>query len=192
MPHQVANVAIMRLPIRTERLVLRPLRAEDIAAHHRMFSDPDVVRYLYEDVLDLEAATAHLQSRLSVEVPAEGQWLNLAVECDGDLIGEVGARVVSQEHRQCEIGYGFAPEAGGQGFATEAASAIVTLCFDEFGAHRVVGRIDARHHKSARVLERLGMRREAHLRENEFIKGEWIDEMVYAITEGEPRPAIQG
>ena len=64
---------------------------------------------------------------------------------------------------------------------------MVALAFDELGAHRVMGRLDARNLASARVLERLGMRREGFLRENEFVKGEWTDEFVYAITEDEWR-----
>ena len=59
--------------------------------------------------------------------------------------------------------------------------------FDELGLHRIEGRIDARNTPSARVLERLGMRREAHFVQNEFIKGEWTDEVVYAVLAAEWR-----
>jgi RimJ/RimL family protein N-acetyltransferase len=62
---------------------------------------------------------------------------------------------------------------------------MLRLGFEEIGFHRIVGRMDARNAASAGVLERLGMRREAHLRENEFIKGEWADELVYAILASE-------
>ena len=67
------------------------------------------------------------------------------------------------------------------------AAAMLALCFDALDAHRVAGRIEARNEASARLLERLGMRREADLRENEFVKGEWNDEVIYAITEDEWR-----
>jgi RimJ/RimL family protein N-acetyltransferase len=177
----------MRLPIRTERLTLRALTEGDAADHQRLFGDPRVVRYLYDEPQDSAAADEHLRRRLAAELPDEGSWLNLAVEHDGRYLGEVGLCLVSRAHRQCEVGYVFLPEAAGHGYATEATAAMVELAFAELHAHRVCGRLDARNEASADVLARLGMRREAHLRENEFVKGEWTDECVFAITEDEWR-----
>jgi RimJ/RimL family protein N-acetyltransferase len=51
--------------------------------------------------------------------------------------------------------------------------------------HRVIGRAEARNAASARVLEKLGMRLEAHFVENEWVKGEWQSELVYAVLERE-------
>ena len=53
------------------------------------------------------------------------------------------------------------------------------------GAHRVVARLDARNDASRHLLERLGMRQEAHLVKNEFVKGEWTDELVFAVLDDE-------
>ena len=75
----------------------------------------------------------------------------------------------------------------GQGYATEAARALLALAFESYGLHRVFGRLEARNVASARVLERIGMRREAHLVENEWIKGEWQSELVYALLAREWR-----
>ncbi len=177
----------LRLPIRTERLTLRELTLEDRAEHARLTGNPDVVRYLYEDVLDAEESLAHLQRRIPARFPDERDWLNLAVEIDGRYLGEVGVYLGSIVNGHCEVGYVFLPEASGHGYATEATAAMVTFAFDELGAHRVAGRLDARNTASARLLERLGFRHEGTLRENEFVKGEWTDEAIYAITEVEWR-----
>ena len=177
----------MHLPLRTERLMLRALTVDDLDDHLRLYGDPRVVTYLYEEAQDSAAAGEHLRRRLVAELPEEGSWLNLAVEHDGRYLGEVGLCLVSRAHRQCEVGYVFLPEAAGHGYATEATAAMVELAFAELGAHRVAGRLDARNEASARVLARLGMRREAHLRGNELVKGEWTDEVVFAITEDEWR-----
>jgi RimJ/RimL family protein N-acetyltransferase len=68
---------------------------------------------------------------------------------------------------------------------------VLRLGFEDLGLHRIFGRIDGRNTASARVLERLGMRREAHFIQNEIVKGEWTDEVVYALTEDEwPAPAV--
>ena len=177
----------MQLPIRSERLTLRAITVDDFDDHLRLYGDPDVVRYLYDEPHDRESVVPHFERRLASTLPDEGSWLNLAVEHEGRFLGETGMCLVSRAHRQCEIGYVFLPDSSGQGYATEAAAVMLGLCFTELDAHRVTGRIDARNAASARLLERLGMRREGHLRENEFVKGEWTDEIVYAMTEDEWR-----
>jgi RimJ/RimL family protein N-acetyltransferase len=171
-------------PIRTERLLLRPWRESELDVYHALLGDPGVVRYLYNDALTREQAAERMQ-RLRTEVEAENEWLNLAVELasSGEPVGDVGLCWRSDEHAQAEIGYTFLPSHQGRGYATEAAAAMMRVAFESLGAHRVIGRLDARNDASARVLERLGMRREAHLVENERVKGEWTDELVYAILE---------
>jgi RimJ/RimL family protein N-acetyltransferase len=81
----------------------------------------------------------------------------------------------------------FHPDYGGHGYATEAARVMLRLGFDGLGLHRIIGRIDARNTPSARVLERLGMRPEAHFLQNEMVRGEWTDEIVFAMLEDEWR-----
>jgi RimJ/RimL family protein N-acetyltransferase len=174
-------------PLESERLVIRPLRPDDLDRHYEIYAKPDVVRYLYEEVLDLEGARQHLSRRCTLDLPHEGEWINLGVEVRGEgvLIGEVGMVPVSNANAHCEIGYVFDSAYSGLGYATEASALMVDMAFSVFAAHRVTGRLDARNGASARVLERLGMRREAHYVENEFVKGEWTDEYVYAVLADE-------
>jgi RimJ/RimL family protein N-acetyltransferase len=177
----------VRLPIRTERLTLRALRARDLDDHHSLYSDPGVVRYLYVEPLDRAGAKEHLAKRLRAREPGDGEWLHLAVIGGGEFLGEVGLGCTSAEHRGFEVGFVLAPGSQGRGVATEAAAALVDLAVGELGAHRVVGRLDARNAASAAVLERLGMRLEARFEANEFVKGEWCDELVYATLADEWR-----
>jgi len=97
----------------------------------------------------------------------------------------VALQWVSELHRCGEIGFTFNPEHQGRGYATEAARALLPFAFETMGWHRLVGRTEARNTGSARVLEKLGMRLEAHLVENEWVKGEWQSELVYAILDRE-------
>lgn len=185
----------MRLvyPFTTERLVIRALTTDDIERHHLMLSDPEVVRYLYFGPFDRDAAYEHLARRSMVDLPSEGKWINFGVEVkdEGVLIGELAMGFISETHEHYEVGYVFDPAYSGHGYATEGTAMIVELAFSGLGAHRVSGRLDAQNTASARVLERLGMRREAHFLENEFVKGEWTDELVYAILAPEWR-ALRG
>jgi RimJ/RimL family protein N-acetyltransferase len=178
-------------PLESERLSIRPLTPDDLDRHFAIYSNPDVVRYLYEEPFDVEGAREHLKRRCSIDLPTEGSWINLGVEVrdGGVLIGEVGLALLSVTHAHCEIGYVFDPGYAGMGYATEASAVMVELAFSVLGAHRVSGRLDARNDASARVLERLGMRREGHLVENEYVKGEWTDEAIFAVLEDEWRAA---
>ncbi len=176
-------------PLRTDRLSLRPWRLEELDRYHSLRGDPDVARFLYDEALTRTEAAEKLAG-LQTEITEAGRWINLAVEvtASGEVVGDVGLCWRSDEHRQAEIGYVFHPDSRGHGYATEAARAIVDLAFTALGAHRVAGHLDSRNRASAALLERLGMRREAHLVQNEWVKGEWTDEDIYAVLASEWHP----
>jgi len=177
-------------PLRTARLVLRPYAIGDLDDVYDIQSRPEVARYLLVGARDRDQVREVLAERIAATLPdGEGGSLSLAVVLPetGTVIGEVVLFVRSREHRQGEIGYVFHPDYGGRGYATEAARVMLWLGFDEFGLHRIVGRTDARNAASARVLDRLGMRREAHFAQSRILQGEWSDEVVYAMLEDEWR-----
>ena len=187
-------------PLLTDRLVLRPFRDDDLDAFHAIQSRPDVVRYLYWEPRSREEAEEMLGRRkVQSAIEKEGDGLHLAADLrtTGELIGHFSLYFANREHRQGEIGFVLHPDHHGLGYATEGSRLMLRFGFEDLGLHRVIGRCDARNGASARVMERLGMRREAHLIENEFVKGEWTDELVYALldrewqalSEGVPAPA---
>jgi RimJ/RimL family protein N-acetyltransferase len=171
-------------PLRSARLKLRPLKEADVDDLVEYRSLPEVCRYVpfqpqsAEDVL-VRMNGAWRQQTLD----REGDAITLGAELmeSGKLIGDVMLRWLSAEHSCGEIGYVFSPAYSGRGYAAEAAHVGLHLAFDDFGLHRVIARIDARNAASARLATRLGMREEAHLRENEWFKGEWTDEVDYAM-----------
>lgn len=185
--------------IETGRLLLRPFVEKDFAALHEIERREDVHRYLYSTPHSEDDTRASLQRRMERSaIDGEHDDLNLAAERrdSGELIGHFVLRRTSREHLQGEIGFVLHPDHQGHGFATEGAAAMLRNGFEEVGLHRIEGRCDARNRSSKAVMERLGMRLEAHLRENELFKGEWGDELVYAIldrewaarAEASPRP----
>ncbi|MGW2630701.1 GNAT family N-acetyltransferase [Streptomyces chattanoogensis] len=177
-------------PIRTERLELRPLRADDFEAVYAYQRLPEVCRYLYWGPYEEEESRAAIATKATRTTLREtGDILNLAVVLHetGRLIGDVTFVLTSTEHRQGGIGYVFHPEHSGHGYATEAGRALLQLGFDDLQLHRIQAELDGRNTASARLLERLGMRREGHLRENEFLDGEWADEVIYAMLAREWR-----
>lgn len=175
-------------PLETERLILRPYTVGDLDGFHAIARRDDVNRYLYSEPRDRDEARdvlVRVASKVAIDEAHDDLLLAVLTKESGAIVGHVTLERTSREHQQGEIGYVLHPDHQGHGFATEAASVMLRLGFEGLGFHRIVGRLDARNVASARVLERLGMRREAHLRENEFIKGEWCDELVYAMLASE-------
>jgi RimJ/RimL family protein N-acetyltransferase len=180
-------------PIETERLRLRPFDPGDIDGFVAIHTHPDVPRYLYWGVrsrAELESVLAGKIERAALERPGDAVDVAAVVRATGALAGSVSLTWHDSEHRQGEIGFIFDPAHQGNGYATEAARALLRVGFEELGLHRIAGRLDARNAASARVLERLGMRREAYLVENELVKGEWTDEAVYALLAREWRAQL--
>lgn len=177
-------------PLRTNRLLLRPYRVEDFEALYAIQSRSEVARYLYWPPRDRQGAWEALTARMvhsSWSDDGDGTVLAVIRRDTGALIGDVNLMLLSEEHRQGEIGFVFHPDHQGQGFATEAAREMLRAGFERLRMHRIIGRCDACNTASAAVLRRLGMRMEAHFRENEFIKGQWRDECVYALLADEWR-----
>jgi RimJ/RimL family protein N-acetyltransferase len=173
-------------PIRTQRLLLRQLRAADARDLLAYRGNPDVCRYLMHGPQDAASVEAFIDERADPVSPglAEGR-LVLAVQVDGRVIGDVTVKFGPPEHGQAEIGWAFNPADSGKGYATESARALIDRCFEDWGVHRVYAEMDPRNRASARLCERLGMRREAHLREESRFKGEWGDLLVYAVLASE-------
>ncbi len=174
--------------VRTDRLLLRPYRMDDLDDLVAIRSRPDVVRYVYWEPKNREEIAAGLVRRSRMHtLEREGDGLVLAAELreTGTVIGDVSLQWISERHNNAEIGFVFHPDYHGKGYASEAAREVLRLGFEGVGFHRIEGRCDARNRASARLMERLGMRREAHMVENEWFKDEWSSELVYAMLDRE-------
>lgn len=171
-------------PVRTDRLDLRPFTEGDFDAVLDLRSRPDVARYLLTEPLGPDQVRDYLRKAVAETVLEEaGQQLGLAVVLreTGQLVGDVVLTWRSAENEMGELGFIFHPDHHGKGYAREASEAMLALAFDGLGLHRVIGRCHVDNAASYGLMERLGMRREAHFVRNERVKGEWNDELVYAI-----------
>jgi len=174
------------LPILTERLQLRPLRAGDEADVLAYRGQEAVARFMPQYPLTAQAAADFIAARTDATVIAgDGDRILLAMELDQRVIGDVMLRVRQLEHQQGEVGWVINPDFSGRGLVTEAARALLRVGFTEFGLHRICAELDPRNGPSARVCERLQMRREALFREDFWFKGEWGDSAIYAILHSE-------
>jgi RimJ/RimL family protein N-acetyltransferase len=168
--------------------VLRPFDPADLEPLLAIQSDPVAVRYVPYPPRDRSTVAAVLERKVtSTALRLDGDLIELAVTlAEGEsVIGDVLLALRSVEHETLEVGYIFAPAAGGQGYATEAVRALLGLAFGSLGARRVIARVDSRNAASSALLTRLGFRLEAHLIENEWLKGELTSEFDYGLLSRE-------
>ncbi len=184
-------------PLRTDRLVLRPLEPADAADVFEYQRLPEVLRYLPWPERDRGEGYEHTAKRAAARVlAADGDFFVFAATLPGEpsvaesadgrgprnrVIGDFMVRVSSVRHAQLELGWVLHPDFQGRGFAREAASAVLDFVFETLRPHRVQAFLDARNAASAALCERLGMRREATILEEEYNDGEWQDTAIYGI-----------
>ncbi|TLP70691.1 GNAT family N-acetyltransferase [Nesterenkonia sphaerica] len=169
-------------PRETDRTLLRPHQESDAAPLQRIYSQTEVARYLLDDPWSEMEAEQRVQQRLSqTGLDQDNGALALVIEHDGTVIGDVLLWLTNPEHRVAEIGWVMDPAYGGQGLATEAVSTVLDIGLEHYALHRVAAQMDARNTASSRLAERIGMRHEAHLRQDWWSKGEWTDTLIYGV-----------
>ncbi len=173
--------------ILTRRLKLSPLMASDALAVFGYRADPAVCRYQPFEPATLEDVERFIAGLQPNVFDTPGTWFQFAMRLaeSGPLIGDLGTHFMAEDPRQVEIGFTVAPAHQGQGYATEAVSGIISFLLGPIRKHRVFASVDPRNAPCITVLERVGMRQEAHLRESLWFKGEWVDDMIFGILESE-------
>ncbi|UCD94425.1 MAG: GNAT family N-acetyltransferase [Candidatus Zixiibacteriota bacterium] len=180
----------MTLPIDTERLLLRKYEDRDVKdiVEYSQAADFWLARNLDWEPTE-ESVMAYYESKRDIYPESYPDWLDLVIElkAGSKVIGNVGIGVKNVEHRQAQIGWLLGCRYQGRGIATEAVKALLTFGFGPLGLHRIFARTGSRNVRSWRLMERVGMKREAHLRQSHKVKGEWDDEFIYAVLAEEWR-----
>jgi ribosomal-protein-alanine N-acetyltransferase len=184
----------MTLPIETERLLLRKYEDRDVEdiVGYSMAADFWLARNLDWEPTE-EGVKAYYESRGDLYPESYPEWLDLVIElkAEGKVVGNVGIGVANREQGQASVGWLLGRQYRGQGIATEAVKALVTFGFESMGLHRIYARTGSRNIRSWRLMERIGMRREAQLRRSHKVEGEWDDEFIYAVLADEWRQMQQ-
>lgn len=176
----------LSLPIVTDRLTLRSYRPDDLEPTLAYYSDPVVARYIPWEPWSREQATEHLERRIGrTGIIGLDSALSLVVEREGVVVGDVVLWPTEETLSRGEVGWAFHPDAAGQGYATEAVRALIGVAFGVYRFRRLVAQLDARNTNSARLCERVGMTKEAHLRQDFWAKGEWTDNVIYGLLDEE-------
>ncbi len=174
--------------LKTERLILRPFQVADLDAFVTYRSDPEVARYQsWTTPYTLAQARQFLREMEQTPLGKPGAWYQFAIERQSQpgLIGDCAFQVWADDEHQAQIGFTFSRLYQKQGYATEAVQGLLDYLFGTLHLHRVTATCDAENTGSYKLLERVGMRREAHLIENIWFKGAWGSEYGYALLQRE-------
>ena len=169
----------MTLPIVTKRLILRQFAEGDALDLLECVSHPSVAGAAPEIEASEAGVKKHIEIQSAMTPFEEDQCFDLALERkeDGKVIGLV--TLVQRKHRKGEIGWALGVDHRGKGYATEAASALMTYCFQVLDLHRIEARTNSGNTRSWRLMERLGMVQEARLRDAVSRDGKWLDTLIY-------------
>ncbi|WP_099205351.1 GNAT family N-acetyltransferase [Scatolibacter rhodanostii] len=167
----------------TQRLTIRKFQPDDWRAMHQYLSKEEVVQYLPYDVLTEKEAKKEALRRSK-----GNEFYAVCLKSTGQLIGNL--YFAERKFGTWEIGYVFNSEFQGKGYAFEAVTGCIKEAFAH-GVHRITALCDPRNEASWRLMEKIGMRKEAHFFENMFFKKNqqgnpiWVDTFEYAILSSE-------
>jgi [ribosomal protein S5]-alanine N-acetyltransferase len=177
------NQAFAALPvIETARCTLRPVAANDAENLFRLYSNPDVNRFLGRFPM---TSLAEAEERLTILLgrTQEQAGITWLVYHAGQFIGNVVIFKLTKDHSRAEIGYSILPEWWGQGLVSEVVPCLIDFAFNTLGLHSLEAQIDSQNIASRRVLEKQGFVQEGYFRENFFdpVQKQFVDTVVFSL-----------
>lgn len=170
----------------TERLILRPIQTDDKTDFFAYRSDTETNHFqsfVPKTIQEVEKFIAN--SAKGFNQPNTWFQLMIIEKSTNNIVGDIGIHFLSGENKQVEIGCTLSKKIHGKGYATEALKKIFDILFRDFDKHRIIASIDPKNKKSIQLMERIGMRKEAHFVESLLINGVWADDIIYAILQKE-------
>ena len=169
-----------------DRLHINDLTPEDATALFAYRSHPDVTRFQSWHPPSVDDVRTFIDRNAARQFATNDSWYQLAIRAadSGALIGDLGVHFLD-DGQQVEIGVTIAPAHQRQGLATLAVRALLDHLFTVLEKHRVFASVDPRNEASLALMRSVGMRQEAHFRQSLFWKGEWVDDVVFALLRSE-------
>lgn len=168
--------------LETERLLLRRVSKNDVNEVFALRSDAETMKYVPRPLVTTQNEALEHIALIDSKIESN-EGINWAITLKGSpkLIGIIGHYRIKPEHYRSEIGYMILPEFQGKGIVTEAVKAVVEYGFNEMHLHSIEAIIDPENTASAMVLEKNNFIKEAHLKENEFYDGRFLDTVIYSL-----------
>jgi RimJ/RimL family protein N-acetyltransferase len=183
-------VNTISLPLETPQLLLRTFASTDLEALSQYYALPEMQRYVElkaRDRVECTEALRVLSKQITLQRPGDVLTLAIVRKYDKALLGHVSLHWYDATAAQGELRFMLNPIFRGHGYAQEAVRKIIDVAFENFSIHRIFTRCDARNNRAVKLMQRIGMRLEAHYREHALFKGEWDEELHFAVLDREWR-----
>jgi [ribosomal protein S5]-alanine N-acetyltransferase len=168
--------------LETNRLILRRINQDDVFEIFKLRSNPETMKYIPRPLAKTsDDALEHIKIIDERLQNNEGINWGITIKGNSKLIGIIGHYRIKSEDYRSEIGYMLLPDFEGKGLMTEAINVVLKYGFEDLKLHSTEAIIDPRNKSSERVLQKNGMIKEAHLIENGFYDGEFLDTVIYSI-----------
>jgi ribosomal-protein-alanine N-acetyltransferase len=169
--------------LETKRLVLRQVKANDADAILSLRSNDEVMKYIPRPYLKTKEDALELIAMFDdkIENGIGINWGIYFLEMPEKLLGIIGYYRMKPEHYRAEVGYMLFPEYNGKGIVSEALGKVIEYGFNEMKLHSIEAILDPENIGSEKVLVKNGFVKEAHLIENEFYEGRFLDSMIYSL-----------
>lgn len=173
--------------LQTDRLFIQRLEIKDAGVFFQYRSDERVFKYQSWQPTEKAEAEAFILKYAHGDFGVPDTWyqMGLYLQQTSQLIGDIGLHFLDVPSQSVEIGFTVAPAYQRQGYAFEAVREMLNYLLETLEKHRVIASVDPRNTASIALLEKLGMRKEAHFRESLKVRGEWVDDVIYAILRNE-------
>ena len=174
--------------LKTKQLIIRSFRDDDLDTFLAYRNEPDVARYQGWDIPYTGKEAVDFINEMKNKNPAEPEgWYQAAIVIKGnnEFIGDAAFFIKKDESRKAYIGCTIMQKHWRKGYGAEVTSRLLSYLFDKHDIHRVVAETDVENVASYTTLEHIGFRREAHLIENIWFKGQWASEYHYAMLDRE-------
>jgi len=175
------------LEIKTDRLLIRDFCQEDFDFYEKMEADPLTVKYELDQPPSYQEIKDKFEGFKDLQIEGERAKYHLILVLRESLqpVGRLVLWSTKASIREWEMGWIMSPDYYGRGYASEGAKGLMAYAFDQLKAHRLIANCNANNLGSERVMQKIGMSKEACLRETRYLNQSWQDSSLYAILEDE-------
>jgi ribosomal-protein-alanine N-acetyltransferase len=168
--------------LETERLLLEQVTVDNVDDIFELRSNKEVMKYIPRPLLQNKEEALELIATLNDKIENNiGINWGIRLKNEPKVIGIIGHYRINPEHYRAEVGYMLLPEYNGKGIISEALQKVVEYGFKEMRLHSIEAILDPKNAGSEKVLLKNGFVKEAHLLENEYYDGRFLDTLIYSI-----------